>query len=493
MANLSNVIEQLRQNQIADDESTELVVSELRNVSFELTSIRTSFTENFHKIHEAILNQAESDVSDIMDRIAGDDAKDKRKEQKDKEDKREESSLLASFMSGIFSAIGALGKSLKTIVPTSISGALKSIGIGAILPLLGPLAGPLALLFGLMTGNSLIAGAGAVAIALGILADPEKRESIKSFGEDLYNAFYGDEEEKEAARAALRERVSFLFGSIGDFITESIDSIMGEGWTDSFREGLSKVVEPLLQFAKDHPVMAGVILGLSTFGLGLTNLSRLITMNPYVAGILALAAATYSAYNSATNPYGLQGASNQRISDEMEDLAAQHMAAAAAMDRGESVEGYDILSRTGILTDPALIEEFGRFESFSADDLRRAAEIYREKAQAARMAGAGAQFDDFGNLLQNGVPIQEIQGQLEDELEDAMNRISVVSRQISDMELRREPMNANLQRRYDQLLSEREQLINQVTSIQQNLATNNYSFNSQGVGSEDGVVYVTPS
>jgi hypothetical protein len=204
--------------------------------------------------------------------VASDEIKEQIQDNEDKENASESKRHfkgLGESMKDIKSTFSNAKDGMFTLMKLGVIGLLTSV-------LGGPMAGPLLMLLGAATGNTAILAVGALSSLFTILRDEELMASIKAIGKTIHDVFFGTEEEKEAAKKALKAQFDAIFISLKD----SIDGVMGENWTDNFIEGLGKITGPLLDFAKEHPVLTGMgvaLLALSssfgTLGLALVLLS----------------------------------------------------------------------------------------------------------------------------------------------------------------------------------------------------------------------------
>ena len=303
MANLANVIEQLRQNQIAGDEQSEATSGALQANTAALTAMGNTLTE----IHSSIsmLGIAVNSIASVItaQEDDGDDkATQQRKEQKDKEDKEEQQNLLKRMMSGFTRTMSSIKESITKVMPKTMGSALTGILGGLLLPLLSPAAGPAALAAGLATGNPALILAGAIATIITAVANSDEiKAAFEAFKQNVMDAL---------AKALQVVKDEFIRGWewLKTFYQENLAP-----YIDPYREGFMAIFGPIIDFFKENPDKlwyVGIAAALSTLlgsggigalGAAIIKMASLLAANPIIAAILGLTVAGAALYTAVTD------------------------------------------------------------------------------------------------------------------------------------------------------------------------------------------------
>ena len=301
MANLANVIEQLRQNQIAGDEQSEATSGALQANTAALTAMGNTLTQIYSSI--SMLGIAVNSIAAIITAQEDDDddkAAIQRKEQKDKEDKEEQQNLFKRMMSGFARTMSSIKESITKVMPKTMGSALTGILGGLLLPLLSPAAGPAALAAGLATGNPALILAGAIATIITAVANSDE---IKA-------AFEGF---KTEVMRALNDAISYVrqkFIEGWEWLKTWYDENLAP-YIEPYREGFMAIFGPIIDFFKENPDklwyvgIAGALSlllgkgGIVAIGSALVRMASLLAANPIIAKALGLTLVGAALYTTA--------------------------------------------------------------------------------------------------------------------------------------------------------------------------------------------------
>ena len=229
MANLSDVIKRLKDEGNLTRNSGTNSLKANKEILSNIVGINTGILE--------VMNAQQSNDLEVMNaqqsNVASDEIKEQIQDNEDKENASESKSHfkgLRESMKDIKSTFSNAKDGMFTLMKLGVIGLLTSV-------LGGPLAGPLLMLLGAATGNTAILAVGALSSLFTILRDEELMASIKAIGKNIKDVFFGTDEEKAAAKKALKAQFDAIWISLKD----SIDGVMGENWTDNFIEGLKLI------------------------------------------------------------------------------------------------------------------------------------------------------------------------------------------------------------------------------------------------------------
>ena len=434
MANLANVIEQLRQNQIAGDEQSEATSGALQANTAALTAMGNTLTQIYSSI--SMLGIAVNSIASVITAQEDDDddkAAIQRKEQKDKEDKEEQQNLFKRMMSGFARTMSSIKESITKVMPKTMGSALTGILGGLLLPLLSPAAGPAALAAGLATGNPALILAGAIATIITAVANSDE---IKA-------AFEGF---KTEVMRALNDAISYVrqkFIEGWEWLKTWYDENLAP-YIEPYREGFMAIFGPIIDFFKENPdklwyvgIAGALSLLLGRGGLvdiagALVSASRLLLTNPYVLGILGLVAGVVAFKKFAEDWLGLSD-----MSPEAYDAQTTLNRYGTGPRGRQSVESE--FRERGIVGEEAIAAELERLRQVVATDeqQRESAAARQEYDQELQRMYSDSNIDTttLNQLLPEGMVIDPETGQLR-ALHQTRNRRGQMITSAADQELR---------------------------------------------------------